>query len=600
MKNYIRLAAIFIFVGIFIAHLYPQDISTGIRMIKNERYEEAKILLSSLKNDRQSTESFFYLGQIYFVQNNIDSALICFNKGVEANKDFPLNYAGRYKVNVVKNNLSETVSDFEKAIDSEGKLKSTVFVTLAEAYSGKSNSYNFEKAKEYLDQAIKADVKNIDALIALGKLYFAANNGTEAIKKYENALDVDRNNSEVLTLKAQVYILIKNFEEAILLLNQAIQNDSTYAVEYRVLAELYAELKFYSKAAEYYLKYLEVSTWTPEKIKRYAALLYLNKDYTRTVELLKPLEFEGSELTSTTRILAYSYFKMDDLQSSKIYFEKLFDADSVEYLTSDYENYSELLSKAGNDSLAIEYLYKIIKTDSSRNDVYGKISVLQFKNKNWEGVTLALKNKKNLTAQEYFDLGKAYYFVSENLLAGLVQKISERIPLTPELKASLRSSIIKYQQSPGDDASTNEFIKSIQGSFSQQQKNNFNSIKDEWLQEAKSAPVYSNYISSENALSNLNEKAPELAIGFFWKARVKTNLDPETTNGLAKPDYEKFISMAEPDSIKFKKELSEAYSYMGYFYYLQNDNGLSKQYWEKVLSVEPENKQAADVLKHLK
>ncbi len=600
MKTTNRFSAICITVFIFVINLFPQDISTGIKMMKNEKYAEAKNYFLSLNNTNRTTEAYFYLGQICFLQNNIDSALICYNKGIESNKDFPLNYAGRYKLSILKNNLSEAELDLEKAIDTDGRLKSSAYVTIAEVYSDKSKHYDFNKAKDYLEQAIKSDNKNIEAFIALGKLFFSASNGTEAIKNYESALNIDRNNSEALTLKAQVYILIKNYDEAIILLNQAITNDSTYSIQYKVLAELYAELKEYSKAAEYYLKYISAAVKTPENLRRYAALLYLNKEYNKSIETLHSLESTADDLISTTRILAYAYFKMDDLNQSKIYFEKLFAADSVEYLTTDYENFSELLSRTGNDSLAIEYLYKITESDSSRNDVYGKISVLQFKNKNWDGVTSALKNKKSLTAQEFFDLGKAHYFVAENLLTGLIQKVSDKITLTPELKTLIRSAIIKYQQSSGDDIATGEFIRNVETLFDKPQKNLFSSLKEDWQKEVKAAPVYSNYISAENALTNLNDKAPELAIGYFWKARVRTNLDPETTKGLAKPDYEKFIAMAEKDSSKFKKELSEAYSYMGYFYYLQNDNELSRQYWEKVLIVEPENKQATDVLKHLK
>ncbi|MCK7525612.1 MAG: hypothetical protein MZV64_52415 [Ignavibacteriales bacterium] len=81
---------------------------------------------------------------------------------------------------------------------------------------------------------------------------------------------------------------------------------------------------------------------------------------------------------------------------------------------------------------------------------------------------------------------------------------------------------------------------------------------------------------------------------------MKANFDPESENGLAKPFYEKFIELAKRDQEKFKKELIESYSYLGYYYYLQQDNQKSKAVWQEVLLIEPDNKQATEVIKQLK
>ena len=54
------------------------------------------------------------------------------------------------------------------------------------------------------------------------------------------------------------------------------------------------------------------------------------------------------------------------------------------------------------------------------------------------------------------------------------------------------------------------------------------------------------------------------------------------------------------DSVKFRKELIESYQYLGYYYYLQEDNVKSKSYWQEVLFLDPKNQQAIDVIKMLK
>jgi len=93
-------------------------------------------------------------------------------------------------------------------------------------------------------------------------------------------------------------------------------------------------------------------------------------------------------------------------------------------------------------------------------------------------------------------------------------------------------------------------------------------------------------------------KVPDLAIAYFWQARVQTNFDPESEQGLARPHYEQFLLVSKEDTTRFKKELIEAYSYLGYYYYLTEDSS-SEDYWLKVEAIDPENAQAKAALKEL-
>lgn len=98
---------------------------------------------------------------------------------------------------------------------------------------------------------------------------------------------------------------------------------------------------------------------------------------------------------------------------------------------------------------------------------------------------------------------------------------------------------------------------------------------------------------------------PDMTVGYLWLARCKANLDPESTQGLAKADYEKVIEKANPE--KGKPDLIEAYSYMGYLYYVKgtaassiSDLETSISWWEKVLTLEPGNVKATEAIKAIK
>jgi tetratricopeptide (TPR) repeat protein len=135
--------------------------------------------------------------------------------------------------------------------------------------------------------------------------------------------------------------------------------------------------------------------------------------------------------------------------------------------------------------------------------------------------------------------------------------------------------------------------------MAKEQKIKWAFVKPAWLREVRSK-IKLDYAKADTALTMLVQKVPDLAVAYFWRARINANFDPESKLGLAKPYYEQFIERAAADKDKFKKELIESYQYLGYYYYLQEDNVKSKVYWQEVLNLDPENKQANDVIKMLK
>ena len=71
-------------------------------------------------------------------------------------------------------------------------------------------------------------------------------------------------------------------------------------------------------------------------------------------------------------------------------------------------------------------------------------------------------------------------------------------------------------------------------------------------------------------------------MGYFWRARVNAILDPNTELGLAKPYYEKVVEILEKtNTAERKKEMIEAYQYLGYYYYLKEDMTNSLIYFNK-------------------
>ena len=104
---------------------------------------------------------------------------------------------------------------------------------------------------------------------------------------------------------------------------------------------------------------------------------------------------------------------------------------------------------------------------------------------------------------------------------------------------------------------------------------------------------------ADTTFQKLIELQPNISVGYLWTARTKSQLDPETVKGLAKPYYEKVIEKASANPEKEKNNLIEAYSYLGYYHYLKGDLQVSKGYWEKSLALNPADEKAKEAIRAL-
>lgn len=119
----------------------------------------------------------------------------------------------------------------------------------------------------------------------------------------------------------------------------------------------------------------------------------------------------------------------------------------------------------------------------------------------------------------------------------------------------------------------------------------------------RAALAIDSFALADSLFGKVTEMQPTWPNGFLMRANANAHLDPGSTEGRALPFYEKFIQLAETDTAnaaKLKTGLLESYRYMGYYYFLNKDIPKSKSYWNKVLALDPNDKQAKDVLKQLK
>jgi tetratricopeptide (TPR) repeat protein len=99
-----------------------------------------------------------------------------------------------------------------------------------------------------------------------------------------------------------------------------------------------------------------------------------------------------------------------------------------------------------------------------------------------------------------------------------------------------------------------------------------------------------NYKSADSVFQLYQKKYPEDLYGWYLGARSKEGIDTAGTAGLAKPDYEKIIAIADTvaDKASIKDKLIPAYRYMvAYYYNVLKNAETANQYNDKILEVDP-------------
>jgi tetratricopeptide (TPR) repeat protein len=523
MKKYYSFLIIIVFFALS-SKVIPQNLSEGIRLLKNESYQNAIATFRSyISHNLTKGDGYFFLGKTYFKLDNADSAKICFQKGTEVAKDYALNYLGLGGIALAKEDTNTAISDFNKAIDITGD-DPAIYVNIADMYLI-SHYQPANRANDFLNQAIFLDKHNTAAYIKKGDIYLALNNGTQAIANYQNAINYDSSQVDAYIGLGNVYTAVRNYQEAELYYKMAEKRNPDYSVTYRYLADLYTITKENDKALEAYKKYIALSESSINNLKKLSILLYNSGQFKECADVIKGILQIEKEDTPLLHLLAFTYSQLEDTANGIAAFQQYMkDVDKKDISVTDYELLSKLYEKENQDSLAIEALKNAFSIDSTRMDLLNTIKMINFKDRNWPGVISALKMKESvqaLNAQDYFDLGKAYYFNKDYGLA-------------------------------------------------------------------------------DTAFLQLVKMKPDLPIGYRWVAAAKANLDPDSEQGLAKEDYEKFISLAQNDSTKYRTELIEAYSYLGYYYFIKKDMENSKLYWQKVYALDPTNPQAIEAIKKIK
>jgi len=523
-----------------------QSIEELQKLIKNERYADAKTMASNwLKKKPKEAPVYYYLGTALLYeaaadsevfQANVDSAKLVFQEGIKRDDDQGLNYVGMGKIALLNNDVTTAGKYFDDAYKKDEK-DVAVLTELGKAYATNVPAFGakgievLKAAEQILDKKKKKDEK-IDVYIALGTIYRQQNQASDAVAYFQKALFINDKLQNAYIARAEIYEKV-NKTEAENLYKKAIEVDPSNPAAYRQLANLYYDYKDYANCAEYWIKYIDHSGSTTYKQQRLASIYYRNKQYDKAISIVNEAIKNDPENTVSLRLLGNLYLEMGDSVNAvkSVSTFETYLAKSKKITSGDYQNYGGALLKAGRPMDAAANYIKAFDADTNKSDLLSDAADIYRANKKFKDVVKTLEYKRvksasNFLAKDYINLGIAHY-------------------------------------------------------------------------------VDSTYAEGKVVLEKFTVAYPTLTDGWFWLARTCAALDPDQTQALAQPYYEKVVTMVLADSlnkantVKNKKQLVEAYVYLGFAQLNKKNNDLAKGYFEKVLAIEPENQAAKDGLANL-
>jgi len=513
-----------------------QTLQEAIKLTENERFAKAnKIYLQLITQEPANGDYYFYFSNSLLKSEDLDSARIIAEKGVAMNASNPLAVVGLGRVNWYTGKTVEGTKNFSDAKQLlQTQSKQIPAPRQATVYTQIAEAY------------IKGPMKNLEEATALLAVAEKLNNKDPEIYMLRGDLLAQD------AMKGAE--AIKQYEKARTL------NPKLCIIDYRI-GILWINAKNMPLAVEAFDRAVACdSTFAPSYSGRAEALYRAG----RTAEAIRNYE-------------KYLQLNSGDPDAMGRYASFL-------YLSKDYKR-------------ALDVIYEVQKKDSSSVVLYRVRGYSEYETGEHEKALRsmqqyfqkqALKGKPYLIAADYEYRGKAFSKMKQDSL-GLIdikkayEMDSSRKDLLIEM-GKMNFNMKKYAEAE------KFYLRKMNAPGGKPNVNDYFGLGRVYL-------GMNAYGKADTAFQKVIESSPDLLLGYQFRARAVSGLDPESKQGLAKPHYELLLEKAMVDKVKAKKEVIEASEYLGAYNFLVAKNyGCAKYYYQLIQELDANNVKAKTAL----
>ncbi len=456
---------------------------------------------------------------------------------------------------------------------------------IAESYVNSiENKADTALALPLIRQAITIDSKNPEIYLTAGDIYMMANDGSNAIRNYNLAQFADPQSPTAAMKIGYVYFKARAFPQAISNFEDAINLNANYAPAYRELGQLYWRAGRLDQSKENFKKYLDLTAGNiPAKV-RYVNSLFYAGDYEEVIKNVEEILAVDQSRGYMNRLAGYSYYEKEnpDYDMALSYMEKLFSVvDKDALLQKDHHYMARILVRQNQ-----EYIKNLDELTSLKNQLSrekSRMAAATAANKAKFAVTVDELTKKvsdleGKVAAADKELDRAF---QEFELAFNAKRTDPNAPMTNVEKAILSEKASNYYTFRRYEGAARTWAKLIDPS----KENNLN----DYMLIARAFYNAEKFKSSDSILNIVIQRSPDYLPAHAQVARTYNRLDPDFKTGIARPKFEKYLSIAAKDSLKNTNEMIEAMSYLGYYNMETGNFAKAKDYYNRMISLDPKN-----------
>lgn len=520
------------------ASLMAQSQEDGLRALDFEQYEKARGVFTTLsQQEPKNGANFYYLGQAQWNLFKADEARNAYTSGVSADPANPMNYAGLGELFLEENKIPEAKEQFNKAL------------SLSKGKDGKTKDIN--ALRFVADAMVSAENKLVD----------------DAVVLIEQALEMDRKNYEVLLTAGDVYLEKNEGGKAATMYENAISLQKNNPKAYTKVSGIWLRVKNAEATKTELDRALSIDPNYAPALKNLAEFYSLSKQYAKAKETFEKY-LQNSEPSNANKArYARILFRNKEYAEALIIINDLQQSDKSDLY---------LFRLAG-------YSYYEVGTETKDTSKYrpGAEALEYF---------MANIDAKKILSNDYEYMGKLYSKIKgkDSLAVLNINKAIEMDPAKIELykeAATIYNNIRKF------DLAAMAFENYIQ-------KSGKGNAADYFLL-GRSAFLGKLYGKADSALTKVNELKPDYAEAYYYRAGALAAMDPDFKTTGAKDMWEKYLSLTEATPDKYKKNIIGTYGNLAVYYIKTDNNAKAKEYYNKVLTLDPENKEAKERLKIL-
>jgi tetratricopeptide (TPR) repeat protein len=589
-----------VFLTIFAINIKAQDLNTATLLTRSEQYDKAEAMLKELiQKEPANSNNYFYLGENYLLDYFADtisnsltvaakSAKEVYQKGVDANPNDPLNYIGLAKV-------AYYLGDDKTAAEMRAKAKSFLLpyknlkkivppakdyaftlAKIAESYI-KDGEVDTTLTLPLIREAIKIDNKSRDVYLITGDIYILVNDGSKAIMNYNQAQFADPESPTANMKIGYIYVKGRALQAAIPFFEQAIELNANYAPAYRELGQLYSQAGRFEQSKQYFEKYLALTQGNIPAKTRYVNSLFYSKEYDEVIKNVEQIFTIDKSRTYMNRIAGYSSYEKTPPNYDKAldYMETLFKTVAPErIIPKDYYYMARILLKKNQNYPKMVEELNTLKAQVEKEKAKQATAVTPADKAKYKGTVDDLTNKTTNLEKE---VAKA-----DSEIERAFGEYAKRLEFNPQDKNLLNEIANNYYNYKRFEGAAKTWSKMIDP--------NKEDVED-YMRVGRAYYSGEKFKTADSVFNIVTKKSPNYVPGYLFIARTYSKMDPDTKLGLAKPKFEKLITVAQTDSIKYESEMMEAFGYLSYFHMINENFSISKEYYNRMVNLDANNKE---------